>query len=287
MEHASDTLYEVHIHPGRKWLALPDIQTLIQYRDLFFILVTKDFVVKYKQTILGPLWFFIQPLLTTVVFTFIFHRVGGLSTDGLPPMLFYLGGLTIWAYFSQNITATSNTFGAYSYIFEKVYFPRLIVPMATVVSNLLALSVQLASLIGFVIFFKCTGAKFQPNLPGIFLAVPLLIIQTAALSLGFGLVFSSFTAKYRDLAHMVPFILQLWMYASPIVYPASRLPDSYRWLIYANPVAPIVESFRGCFLGTTSVTMPEIVTSISLSILSLLGGLMLFQRTERNFVDTV
>jgi lipopolysaccharide transport system permease protein len=286
MDTVSDTSYEVHIHPGQKWLKL-DLHTLLEYRDLFFILVTKDFVVKYKQTILGPLWFFIQPLLTTVVFTFIFNRVGGLSTDGLPPMLFYLGGLTLWAYFSQNITGTSNTFGLHFHIFEKVYFPRLIVPMATVVSNLLALSVQLTSLIGFVIFFKCTGAKFQPNVLGIFLAVPFLILQTAALSLGFGLVFSSMTAKYRDLAQLVTFMLQLWMYASPIVYPASRLPDRFRWLIYVNPVAPIVESFRGCFLGITSVTIPEIVTSVILTILLLLGGMMIFQRTERNFVDTV
>jgi lipopolysaccharide transport system permease protein len=286
MGQLSDTSYEIRIHPGQKWLTI-DVHTLLEFRDLFFILVKKDFVVKYKQTILGPLWFFIQPLLTTVVFTIIFNRVGGLSTDGLPPMLFYLGGLTIWAYFSQNISGTANTFGLNYHIFEKVYFPRLIVPMATVVSNLLALSVQLTSLIGFVIFFKFTGAKFYPNLLGIFVFVPLLIAQTAALSLGFGLVFSSLTAKYRDLAQIITFLLQLWMYATPIVYPASRLPERYRWLIYANPVAPIIESFRGCFLGITSVTVPEIATSVAITICLLLGGMMIFQRTERNFVDTV
>jgi lipopolysaccharide transport system permease protein len=286
MANVSHSSYEVRIRPGQNWLKL-EIKPLFEFRDLFFLLVQKDFVVKYKQTILGPLWFFIQPVLTTIVFTIIFNRIGGLSTDGLPPMLFYLGGLTLWSYFSQNVNATSNTFGNNAHIFEKVFFPRVIVPLAITVSNLLALGVQLVTLILFILFFKLTGSHFEPRPIAALIFAPLLIIQTGILSLGFGLILSSMTAKYRDIGQLIAFLLQLWMYATPIVYPASRLSEHYRWLVYANPVGPIVENFRGLFLGITSITPMETAASIALTVLLFFAGLLLFQRTQRNFVDTV
>jgi lipopolysaccharide transport system permease protein len=278
--------YEVRIRPSQSWLNL-DIRGLIEFRDLLFLLVRRDFVIKYKQTILGPFWFFLQPLLTTVVFTVIFNRVGRLPTDGLPPMLFYLGGLTIWSYFSQNLNATSNTLGNNAYLFEKVYFPRLIIPLATTCSNLFAFAIQLASMIGFMIFFKFQGASFDPKVGEALLVVPLLILQTGVLSLGIGLCCSALTAKYRDLVHLIAFILQAWLYATPIIYPASNIPIQYRWLILANPVAPIVENFRNVLLGTSSITLLETGSSAVISLLVLAAGLLLFRRAERTFVDSV
>jgi lipopolysaccharide transport system permease protein len=251
------------------------------------LLVREEFVVKHKQTILGPLWYILQPLLTTVVFTVIFNRVARLPTDGLPPMLFYLGGLTIWSYFSQNLTHTSSIFARYASLFEKVYFPRLIMPIAAICSNVFALLVQIASFVGLIIFFRLQGADFNPKSAEALVLAPVLILQTAVLSLGVGLIFSALTAKYRDLTHLTGFILQIWMYASPVIYPASNLPDKFRWLILANPVAPIVENFRAVFLGVSAVNAFETNCSVLLTILILLVGLFLFKRTERTFIDSV
>jgi lipopolysaccharide transport system permease protein len=286
MHSDAHALYEVRIRPSQNWLNV-DIRGIIEFRDLLFLLVRRDFVIKYKQTILGPLWFILQPILTTVVFTVIFNHIGRLPTDGLPPMLFYLGGLTIWSYFSQNLNANSNTLGNNAYLFEKVYFPRLIVPLAATCSNLFAFAIQLASMIGFMIFFKFQGATFQPKLVEALLVIPLLVFQTGVLSLGLGLSCSALTAKYRDLAQLIAFILQVWMYATPIIYPASKLPEQYRWIILANPVAPIVENFRNVLLGTSSITTLETGVSVAISLVILLVGLLLFRRTERTFVDSV
>jgi lipopolysaccharide transport system permease protein len=286
MESAAKNPYEVRIHPGQRWLAL-DFHSIFEFRDLMFLLVRRDFKVKYEQTILGPIWVFLQPFLTTIVFTIIFNRVGRLPTDGLPPMLFYFAGVTIWTYFQQNLNLTSNTFTYNSHLFEKVFFPRVIVPLATTLSNMLSLGIQLICLIGFIVFFKFQGATFSASIPEAVICLPLVILQAAALSLGFGLLFSSMTAKYRDLAQLIAFILQLWMYATPVVYPASNLPPQYRWLVLANPVAPIVENFRGLFLGTTSVTWLETAVSVALTLIILLIGYLAFQRTQRRFIDSV
>jgi lipopolysaccharide transport system permease protein len=286
MESAVKTSYEVRIHPSQKWLAI-DLHSIFEFRDLMFLLVRRDFKVKYEQTILGPIWVFLQPFLTTIVFTLIFNRVGRLPTDGLPPMLFYFAGVTIWTYFQQNINSTSNTFLFNWQIFEKVFFPRVIVPLANTMSNLLSLGIQLICLIGFIIFFKLQGATFGTGIVELVIGIPLVILQAAALSLGFGLLFSSLTTRYRDLAQLMAFILQLWMYATPVVYPASNLPPQYRWLILANPVAPIVENFRGLFLGTTSVTWLETAVSVALTLIILLVGYLSFQRAQRRFIDSV
>jgi lipopolysaccharide transport system permease protein len=277
--------YEIEIRPSQNWLRI-DWRSLVEFRDLYFLLVRRDLIVKYKQTILGPLWFFVQPLLTTLVFTVIFAGVGKMPTGGVPPMLFYLSGLTIWGYFSQCINLNSTTFVANANLFSKVFFPRLIMPLSTTTSNLFAFGVQLISLIGFVTYFKLSGAPIYVS-PFIVLIVPLLVLQTALLALGFGLLFASFTAKYQDLIHLIAFGLQIWMYVSPIIYPASHIPAKFAWLLWVNPVAAIIESFRGAFLGTPTVALPMTLASIGLTLLILAVGLLKYQRAQRTFVDTI
>jgi lipopolysaccharide transport system permease protein len=239
--------YEVVIRPRQGWFRL-DFRGLHEFRDLFLLLVRRDFVVKYKQTILGPLWFLIQPLLTTLIFTIIFGGVAKIPTDGIPPLLFYLTGLTIWSYFSQCFNSAALTFINNTPLFSKVYFPRPIVPVSTTTSSLVALGVQFLCLFSFYLYFYLAGANIHLSLLTV-LAVPLLIIQCGILALGFGLSFSAFTAKYLDLVHRLAFGLQIWMYASPIVYPASRLHGWFRWLFWLPPPAPITENFRAAILG--------------------------------------
>lgn len=277
--------YEIEIGPCQNWLTV-DWKSLVEFRDLFFLLVRRDFVVKYKQTLLGPLWFLIQPLLTTVVFTVIFGNVARVPTNGLPPAVFYLSGLTLWAYFSQCVNTNATTFVANGTLFSKVFFPRLIMPLSTTVSNLFALAVQLISLIGFIIYFKVHGAAIHPTALAIVI-VPLVIVQAALLALGFGLLFASLTAKYQDLIHLIAFGLQIWMYASPIVYPASKIPAAYAWLIWANPLAPVIENFRAAFLGTPFMPAPVTAWSVFLTVSVFCAGLFQYQRAERTLVDTV
>jgi lipopolysaccharide transport system permease protein len=284
MESATKDHYEIRIRPGRKWLEI-DVHSIFESRDIFSLMIRRDFMVRYQQTILGPVWYLLQPLLTTVVFTIIFNRVSRLPTDGLPPMLFYLAGVTIWGYFSQNVTATSNTFVLYGAVFESVYFPRIIPPLATTFSNLIALGVQLISLIGFIIFFKLRGVEVTPRIAESLIFVPFLILQAAILSLGFGLFFACLAAKYRDFVHLITFLMQIWLFATPVVYPASRIPDPYRWLMIVNPVAPIIENFRGAILGTSSVTFFETTVSLALTIVVLLVSHFFFQRVARTLVD--
>ncbi|MBW0001636.1 MAG: ABC transporter permease [Verrucomicrobia bacterium] len=277
--------YEIEIRPRQNWLKV-DWESLVEFRDLFLLLVRRDFVVKYKQTLLGPLWFVIQPLLTTLVFTVIFGGVAKISTEGIPPMAFYLSGLTVWAYFSQCVNTNATTFLTNANLFSKVFFPRLIVPLSTTVSTLFALAVQLVSLIAFITYFKVNGAPVYPTALAI-VTVPLVIFQSAVLALGFGLLFASFTAKYQDLVHLIGFGLQIWMYASPIIYPASKIPARYAWLIWVNPVAPVIENFRAGFLGTPFMPAPVTVWSIILTGSIFFAGLFQYQRAERTFIDTI
>jgi lipopolysaccharide transport system permease protein len=278
--------YQVRIRASQTWLDF-DLAGLWEFRDLFFLLVRRDFVVKYKQTILGPLWFLIQPLLTTAVFTIIFSRVAGLSTDGAPPVLFYLAGTTIWNYVSQTVNVTGNTFSFNEHIFTRVFFPRLVVPVAVACSNLLALGVQLITLLGFTIYYKIQGNPFEPRIILGLCLVPLLILQSVVLSLACGLFLSAITAKYRDLTHILPFLLQLWMYASPVIYSASHIPEGFRWIVYLNPVASIIENFKSLFLGTPPASFQEMLCSILMTLFFLFVGLILFRRTERTFADVV
>ena len=279
--------FEIVIQPNRSWFYI-DWRGLSYYRDLLFFLVRRDFISKYKQTILGPLWFIIQPLLMTLVFTVIFGKVARIPTDGLPPMLFYLCGLLAWRYFASCLNTTSTTFVANAGLFGKVYFPRLIVPFSVIISNLLAFAIQLVTFLGFYIYFKYftqAGMNIQLNL--FILVLPLLLLQTAAISLGVGLWLSALTAKYRDLQFLMGFLTQLWMYATPIIYPMSMIPEKWRVFAALNPMAPIVEMFKYAFLGAGTIKPSYLLISAAITIFVLFSGILIFNRTERTFIDTV
>ena len=259
---------------------------LWRYRDLVGLFVWRDFVSVYKQTILGPLWYLIQPLLTTLVFTVIFGKVAEIPTDGIPPVLFYMAGIVMWRYFSDCLTKTSNTFVGNAYIFGKVYFPRLTVPASVVISNLIGLAIQLLLFLGFWVYYytQTDTIVFHAAYLGL---LPLLVIQMAALGLGFGIIVSSLTTKYRDLTHLVGFGVQLWMYATPIVYPMSMIPEQWRWLVALNPMSPVIEIFKYTFLGQGVVEFEYWLISIAVTIVVLLAGIVLFNRIEKSFMDTV
>ncbi len=279
--------YEVIIRADRGWFSF-DLKSLLHYRDLLFLLVRRDFVSKYKQTVLGPLWFIIQPLLTTVVMTIIFGNFAKIPTDGVPPALFYLCGLLFWNYFAQNFTSTSQALIANAHIFGKVYFPRLIVPLAVVMSNLLALALQLVVFLGFYIYFKYFGSAATTLKPSLFLlALPLLTLQTAAVSLGIGLWVAALTVKYRDFHHLTAFVVQLWMYATPVIYPASMVPEKWWVFIALNPMTGIVESCRYAFFGTGFLTLRYLLISAVMTLALLVSGVLAFNKVERTFVDTI
>ena len=282
---ATDTKqWNLIIKPKTGWFDI-DLRELWRYRDLITMFVRRDFVTVYKQTILGPLWYIIQPLFTTVVFTIIFGRVAKISTDSLPPFLFYLSGNVIWGYFASTLGSTSNTFNNNAHIFGKVYFPRLTVPVATVLVNFLQFFIQLVLFIIFYLYFRLHGAPVQAT-TWLFL-LPVLLLQMALLSLGLGILFSSMTTKYKDLRFAMNFLVQLWMYATPVVYPLSQIPD---WLLpwyVLNPMAAIVESFRFMFFGVSSVQWSQIGISWMITLILLFAGVTLFSRIEKTFMDTV
>ena len=272
------------IRPRRSWLDLR-LGELWRYRDLILLFVRRDFVAVYKQTILGPLWHLIQPLLTTIAFTVIFGNIARLPTDGLPQFLFYMSGTIIWSYFAACLTKTSGTFIANAGIFGKVYFPRLTVPMAILLSNLVAFAIQFGQFLVFIVYFGLAGAAIRPN--GWMLLTPVLLVMMAGLGLGFGIIISSLTTRYRDLQHLVTFGVQLLMYATPVIYPLSAIPDKYRWLIMANPMTPIVESFRFAFLGAGTVDGMYLLYSFAFMVGVLVIGILIFTRVESTFMDTV
>lgn len=255
------------------------------HRDLLMLFVRRDFVAYYKQTILGPAWFFIQPLLTTIVFTIIFGNIAKLSTDGLPPILFYLAGVTAWNYFAECLKKTSGTFTQNANIFGKVYFPRAIVPLSITVSTLITFGIQFILFLGFMLYFIITGAAISPN--WYILTFPVLIATMGIMGLGFGLWLSSMTTKYRDLTFLVGFGVQLLMYATPVIYPISQIPEKYQWIIIANPMTSIIETFRFAFLGAGNMSWIGLGYSVGFTIVLFLSGLIIFNRTEKNFMDTV
>jgi len=262
-----------------------NLQEIWRYRDLLFLFLRRDIVTVYKQTILGPLWFIIQPVLTTIIFTVIFGNVAKIPTDDLPPILFYLSGIIVWNYFADCIRATSDSFKKNENIFGKVYFPRIIVPMATVLSNLLKFGIQFLLFLGFLFYYS-----FQVNLPSLdvsLLLFPILLIIVAGLSLGLGMLVSSLTTKYRDLTFLISFGIQLAMYATPVIYPLSAAPEKYRVFILANPMSAIIESFRTIFLGTGELEFFSIFYSFTFAIILLVLGLLVFNKTEKTFMDTV
>jgi homopolymeric O-antigen transport system permease protein len=279
--------FEVVLRPDTGWRRSLEFASIWQYRDLLSLLVWRDFVSKYKQTILGPLWFIIQPLSMTLVFTVIFGKIAGLSTDGLPPVLFYLCGQLGWNYFAQNFSSNSATFVANAGLFGKVYFPRLVVPLAALVSNLFAFAIQVATFVCFYLYFKYGRGAGGFGMDWHVILLPLLVLQTAVLSLGVGLVMSALTAKYRDLTHLSALLIQVWMYATPVIYPLSAFPVEWRSIAALNPMTPIVEAFRLLLLGVGTVEPLHIICSIATTAAVTIAGLLLFGRIEKTFVDIV
>jgi lipopolysaccharide transport system permease protein len=255
------------------------------YRDLLWLLVRRDFVSFYKQTILGPLWFFIQPLLTTLMFTLVFSRMGGFSTDRLPGPLFYMAGITAWNYFSDCVTKTSSVFRDNANIFGKVYFPRLIMPLSIVVSSLVRFGVQLLLFLLLIIYYAFKGTQFQVTWA--VLLFPIIVLLMALMGLGAGMIISAMTTKYRDLAFLLTFGIQLLMYATTVIYPLSSINGKYYWYVAANPMTAIIETFRYAFLGVGSFSWPALGVSAVVSIFLVLLGIIIFNKVEKNFVDTV
>lgn len=280
----NDDQWTTIIRSRSSWFDV-NISELWQFRDLITLFVRRDFVVIYKQTILGPLWYILKPILTTVIFTVIFGRVAKISTDGLPDMLFYMAGTIVWGYFAECITMTSNTFAQNAKIFGKVYFPRLTVPVATVINNLITFTLQFLFFLGFLVYFGVKGADVR--LTAWVAYMPVLLLQMAALGLGVGIIVSSLTTKYRDLVFLTGFGVQLWMYATPVVYPLSVVPDKWKWLVVINPMAPVVETFRQAFLGAGGVDGLQLGVSLIITAGLLVSGIILFSRIEKSFVDTV
>lgn len=272
------------ITPRRGWLDI-GLGALWEYRDLVLLLVRRDFVSRYKQTILGPVWFVLQPLLMTVVFTVVFGRMAGLSTDGVPGPLFYFAGVVCWRYFAACLTKTSDTFVANAAIFGKVYFPRLAVPVSVVLSNLFTFALQFAFFLVLHAFYASGEVSARPG--AAVAVVPLLVAIMAALGLGGGILVSSLTTRYRDLRFLIGFGVQLLMYLTPIIYPLSSVPEDYRLLVLANPMTEVVEAFRYVFLGQGAFTWARLAYSAGASALVLVCGLALFSRVEKTFMDTV
>lgn len=276
--------WDLVIQPRRSLFDL-HLDDLWRYRDLVYLFVRRDFVAQFKQTVLGPAWFVINPLLTTVVFTVVFGNIAKLSTDGLPPMIFYLSGNIVWQYFSDCLLKTSSTFTANAGIFGKVYFPRLAVPVSLVISGLIKFFLQLVFFLGFWTWFSLQGAPI--DLTAAALALPLLILLMAGMSLGLGIIFSSMTTKYRDLTFLLGFGVRLAMYGTPVIFPLSSVDEEYRWILLANPMTPVIEAFRAGFLGQGMFDPGLLAYSAGFTAAVLLLGIVIFNRVEKSFMDTV
>lgn len=276
--------WDIVITPRHSLLDL-NLKEVWRYRDLLMLFVRRDIVAQYKQTILGPLWYFIQPLFTTIVFTIVFGRLAGISTDSIPPMLFYLAGVTNWNYFADCLNKTATTFKDNQNIFGKVYFPRLVVPLSIVTSNMLKYGIQLIMFLGFYCYFILIGTNISPSF-AIFL-FPLLVMILAGLGLGFGLLITSMTTKYRDLVFLLQFGVQLAMYATPVIYPLSEIPEHYQWLAVLNPMTAVIETFKYGFLGKGTFEWAYLAYSLAFMVVLLLAGIAVFNKTEKNFMDTV
>lgn len=280
-----DWLYE--ISPKRNIIDL-NFKEIWQYRDLLILFVKRDIVTVYKQTILGPLWFFIQPLFTAVIFTLIFNNIAEIPTGNVPPFLFNLAGITAWNYFNESLTKTSNTFTANAGIFGKVYFPRVIMPLKTVISGLFKFGIQLIILIVFYFYFLIKGFDLSPNAN--LILFPVYVLMMALLGLGAGMIISAFTTKYRDLTVMVGFATSLLMYISAVPYPLSKVSEKIpqlAWLVKYNPLAQIIEGFRFMLLDTGIFTWIGFLYTLVFSAVLFISGLIIFNRTEKNFIDTV
>ena len=265
-----------------------NLRDVWRYKYLLWMFVKRDLVSVYKQTILGPVWFFIQPILTTVTFVVVFGNIAKISTDGLPQILFYLAGITVWNYFSETLLATSNTFITNANIFGKVYFPRLVLPLSKVISGLIKFAIQFLLFLLTLAFFLIKGTPaLHPDLSGILLVTPVIIVIMAGLGLGLGLILSALTTKYRDLVFLITFGIQLGMYATPVIVPASAFSAKYQWIIRLNPMSPLVEGFRKVWLGAGVLSWSWILYSLIATLVILLVGVVIFNRVEKTFMDTV
>jgi lipopolysaccharide transport system permease protein len=277
--------WDLIIRPKSKLLDV-NLKEVWQYRDLMWMFIKRDFAAQYKQTILGPLWHFIQPLFTTLIFVVVFSQIAAISTDGLPPLLFYLSGITIWNYFSSCLIATSGTFVSNAYIFGKVYFPRLVMPISVVLSNMVKFGIQLLLLLGVMVWYAIDGVLFQ--LSTNLLYIPLLLLMMAGIGLGLGIIISSLTTKYRDFTVLVTFGIQLLMYATPVVYPMSVVENmQLKFWLSLNPLVPIVEAFRYALLGVGSFEFLQLLYSAVFICIVLVVGLLMFGKVEKTFMDTV
>lgn len=280
-----DENWDLIIRPKGHWLDLK-LKEVWKFRDLLWLFVRRDFAAQYKQTILGPLWHFIQPIFTTLMFLVVFNKIANIPTDSIPPILFYMSGITIWNYFSSCLTATSNTFVANAGIFGKVYFPRLVIPLSTITSNLIKFGIQFLLLMAVFLFYMAKGAPVYFSTS--FLIIPVLVLMMAGMGLGLGIIISSLTTKYRDLTILIGFAVQLLMYATPVAYPLSFLKDNKfaSWIEW-NPLTPIVEAFRYALFQEGSFTAGSLLYSTGFIVVVLFIGLLTFSRVERTFMDTV
>lgn len=269
----------------RKHLLDLRLGEIVKYYDLLAMFVKRDIVVLYKQTVLGPLWFFVQPILTTLTFIIVFGNIAGIPTDGIPQPLFYMAGIIIWNFFADCFTKTSNTFSQNADMFGKVYFPRLISPISVIVSNGVKFVIQLSLFLTVYAYYLFSGTHINPS--WVLTLFPLLIFIMALLGLAFGLIFSSLTTKYRDLNFLIQFGVQLLMYATPVIYPVSQIPEKYRGLLWANPLSHIIEAFKFGFFGEGSFSPAGIAYSLGFGVFFLLLGIIIFNKTERTFMDTV
>lgn len=276
--------WDLVVKPHYKWYDFR-FREILRYKDLLLLFVRRDFVSVYKQTILGPIWFFLQPIITALTFTVVFGNLAKISTDQLPPVLFYTCSIILWNYFSETLTKTSDTFTANANIFGKVYFPRMIVPLSVVLSNLIKFAVQFVLFMVIWVFYLITDNQLHPN--AALALVPFLILLMGFMGLAFGIIISSMTTKYRDLKFLIAFGVQLMMYASPIVYPLSIVPEKYKILILANPVTSIIETFKYAFLGVGEFNLLHLSYSFGFTAVLFMVGLIVFHKVEKSFMDTV
>ena len=277
--------YHTHITSKHAWYKL-NLREVWQYRDLIWLFTQRNFIVKYKQTILGPAWLFLNPLISSVIYAFVFGGIAGIGTDGVPSILFYLAGNAIWTYFSSCVTQNAGTFTSNAGVFGKVYFPRLTIPASNVLSSALQFGVQMLLVLGFLLFYVFTGAV-TPNWIA-WLLIPLVLLHLGLLGLGCGIIISSLTTKYRDLSILVTFGVSLWMYITPIVYPISQMGDGlFKTILMLNPVTAPVELFRYAILGVGNVMPVYLVISGVMTVIILIIGIMIFNKVERTFMDTV
>ncbi len=284
LQNESPNEWHLVIRPRAGWFDL-HLADLWRYRDLVLMFVRRDFAAQFKQTVLGPAWFVLQPLLTALVFVVVFGHIANLSTDGLPKLLFYLSGNVVWMYFANVLTSTANTFVGNAHLFGKVYFPRLAIPLSVSISNLVKFGLQVLFFLGFLAYFVLRGEAVR--LTSAAWLLPVLVLVMAGMALGLGVLFSAVTTKYRDLRFLLDFGVRLLMYAAPVAYPLSAIPDQWQWFLLLNPMTPIIETFRLGFLGQGLVSWPMLAYSVGFAAASLLVGVALFNRVEKTFMDTV